>query len=54
MIQILRNLLKDENGQGLTEYGLILGLVAVVCIGATQVLGTKVNTTLTTVGTKMP
>jgi len=29
----------DERGQGLAEYALILGLVALVCIGALSTLG---------------
>ena len=33
---------RDEEGQGLAEYGLILALIAVVCIGALQLLGTGV------------
>jgi pilus assembly protein Flp/PilA len=30
---------KDEEGQGLAEYGLILALIAVVCIVALTALG---------------
>jgi pilus assembly protein Flp/PilA len=37
---------RDEEGQGLAEYGLILALIAVVCIGALQLLGGSINTTL--------
>lgn len=33
---------KDEEAQGLAEYGLILALIAVVCIGALTVLGTNI------------
>lgn len=33
---------KDEEGQGLAEYGLILALIAVVCIGALTLLGTGI------------
>jgi pilus assembly protein Flp/PilA len=32
-----------EDGQALVEYGLILALVAVVCIGALTLLGTSVR-----------
>jgi pilus assembly protein Flp/PilA len=32
-----------EEGQALVEYGLILGLIAVVCVGALALLGTGVN-----------
>ncbi len=30
---------RDEEGQGLAEYGLILALIAVVCIAALTTLG---------------
>ena len=36
----------DEAGQGLAEYGLILALIAVVCIGALTALGTGISGTL--------
>ena len=32
-------ILRDENGQGMVEYGLILGLIAIVAIGAIIALG---------------
>jgi pilus assembly protein Flp/PilA len=35
-----------EEGQGLAEYGLILALIAVVCILALGTLGGKINSTL--------
>jgi len=38
--------LKDEKGQALSEYGLILALVAVIAIGALTLLGGNVATTL--------
>lgn len=34
---------RDEEGQGLVEYGLILGLIAVVAIAALNATGTSVN-----------
>ncbi len=37
---------RDEEGQGLAEYGLILALVAVVCIGALTALAGGINGTL--------
>lgn len=43
MFRTLKNLIADERGQGLAEYGLILALVAVVCIGAVRTLGTDIN-----------
>ena len=35
-----------EEGQGLAEYGLILALIAVVCIAAVRLLGVNINTIL--------
>lgn len=37
------NILRDENGQGMVEYGLIIGLVAVVVIGTLVALGPKIK-----------
>ena len=34
---------KDEEGQALAEYGLILGLIAVVAIAALTLLGTALT-----------
>jgi pilus assembly protein Flp/PilA len=39
----------DEEGQGLTEYALILALIAIVAIVALTLLGGKVTSALSTV-----
>jgi pilus assembly protein Flp/PilA len=41
---------KDEEGQGLAEYALILALIAIVAIIALIFLGGQVSTILSTVG----
>lgn len=38
-----KNLLKDESGAALVEYGMLVGLIAVVCIGAVTTLGGTIN-----------
>lgn len=40
---MLRNWLRDEEGQGMVEYGLIIGLIAIVVIGALALLGPKIK-----------
>ena len=35
---------RDEEGASMAEYGLLLGLIAVVCIAAVTVLGTNIST----------
>ena len=41
--------IRDEEGASLVEYGLLLSLVAVVCIAAITLLGTSISNLLTTV-----
>lgn len=44
---------KDESGQALAEYGLILALIAVVCIVALGLIGTGLNGKLTQISDKL-
>ncbi len=37
---------RDEEGASLVEYGLLLSLVAVVCIAAVTLLGSNISTML--------
>ena len=46
MFEFLHALRNREDGQALVEYGLILGLIAVVCIGALELLGGNVSALL--------
>ena len=46
-------IIRDEEGQGLAEYALILALIAVVAIIALIFLGTQVSGILNTVGTQI-
>jgi pilus assembly protein Flp/PilA len=51
---MIQEFLKDESGQGMVEYGLILALIAIVVIVAVGLIGTNLNTlfnsTATTLG----
>ena len=50
MLQYLHSLIsRDERGQGLAEYALILALIAVVVIAAVTLLGTQIDTILSAV-----
>jgi Flp pilus assembly pilin Flp len=46
MFQVLRRLDRNQWGQGLAEYALILGLIAVVSIVALLFTGTTISTML--------
>ena len=47
MLTIIKRLVKEEEAQGMTEYGLILALVAVVVIGALTLLGGRLTEVFT-------
>jgi pilus assembly protein Flp/PilA len=49
-IAIMNFLNRDEEGQGLAEYALILALIAIVAIIALIFLGSQVSGILNTVG----
>ena len=44
---------RDEEGQGLAEYGLILALIAVVCIAALTTMGTSISGKLGEINTAL-
>ena len=45
--------LKDDEGQGLVEYALIIALISIVAIVALQFLGNKANNTLNNAGNSL-
>ena len=42
-VLMFKRFVKDESGAAMVEYGLLVGLIAVVCIVGIQQLGTNVN-----------
>ncbi|WP_085504920.1 Flp family type IVb pilin [Thalassobacillus devorans] len=53
MLEMFKGLLVEEEGQGMTEYGLILGLIAVGVIGALAILGDKISEFFTKINTEL-
>lgn len=49
MTTTIRKIFANEEGQGLAEYGLILGLIAVVCVVAVVALQVQITAILTKV-----
>jgi pilus assembly protein Flp/PilA len=47
---LIASLRRDEEGQGLAEYALILALIAIVAIVALLFLGGQISSILSTVG----
>jgi pilus assembly protein Flp/PilA len=50
----IKRFLKGEEGVTAIEYGLIAALIAVVIVTAVTTVGTKLSSTFTTVGNKLP
>jgi pilus assembly protein Flp/PilA len=44
MSHLINRLRHDEEGAALVEYGILVGLIAVVCIVAVTTLGTQIST----------
>jgi pilus assembly protein Flp/PilA len=50
LIRLLAILHRDEEGQGLAEYALILALIAIISIVALLFLGSQISDKLSTIG----
>lgn len=42
-MELIKRLINDEAGQGLTEYALIIGLIALACVGALGLFASELN-----------
>jgi pilus assembly protein Flp/PilA len=51
--QMLANVLKNEEGQDLVEYALVVSLIAFAAIAGMGVLATDINQAFTSIGTKL-
>lgn len=49
----LKRFLADESGASLAEYALLIGLIAVIAVGAVTALGTTVQEKFTDANTKL-
>ncbi len=49
-VRVTQTLRRDDDGQGLAEYALILALIAIIAIIALIFLGGRISGTLSTVG----
>jgi pilus assembly protein Flp/PilA len=48
-VQFLKKLIRKDKGQGMVEYGIILGLVSVATIGAVTLMGGDIGGVFTTI-----
>ncbi len=53
-MELIKRFVREEEGQGLVEYALILGLIAIVAIAALGLAGNKIKNGLDTVSNALP
>jgi pilus assembly protein Flp/PilA len=53
MFDLINLLRQDEKGAALVEYGLLVGLIAVVCIVAVTALGSEISVVFSTIVTDL-
>ncbi|HJU72632.1 MAG TPA: Flp family type IVb pilin [Gemmatimonadaceae bacterium] len=51
---MFRGFMKDEEGATLLEYGMLVLLIAVLCVAAIKAIGTKVSAGFTTINSNLP
>ncbi len=50
MTKCLQNLWKDENGQDIAEYAVMLAVILVIVVGTIRLIGSNANTVFSQVG----
>ena len=53
-LEALKEVSRDDEGAALVEYGLLIGLIAVVCMVGIGALGSAINTLFDDLATKLP
>ena len=53
MMELFKELFTEEDGQGMTEYGLILGLIAIAAIAMLALLGDQIKVFFTDITGKI-
>jgi pilus assembly protein Flp/PilA len=54
MAQLWRRLVRDDEGQDLIEYGLLIGIITVACIVAILAIGPKVGSYFNDLNANLP
>jgi pilus assembly protein Flp/PilA len=49
LLRLINRFRRDEEGAALVEYGILVGLIAVICIASVIIVGTQVSTAFSTI-----
>jgi pilus assembly protein Flp/PilA len=50
-VELIRRIVREESGQDMVEYALILGLISIIAVVAVTLTGTSISTLWTSVST---
>ncbi len=53
MKELLKNLWKDDQGQDIAEYALMLAVILLIVVGAVSLIGTHANTIFTNTASQL-
>jgi pilus assembly protein Flp/PilA len=53
-LRLMNRFRRDEQGAALVEYGLLVGLIAVICVVAITLLGGKVSNAFSSIAAALP
>ena len=53
MARILQNLWKDESGQDIAEYAVMLAVILVIVVGTIRLIGSNANNVFSNVGSSL-
>jgi pilus assembly protein Flp/PilA len=53
LLQLIARFRRDESGAALVEYGLLVGLIAVICVVAITAVGTQVSTLFSNIASQL-
>ncbi|MBM3469050.1 MAG: Flp family type IVb pilin [Alphaproteobacteria bacterium] len=53
-MRLINPFINDERGGGLVEYVLVIGLIALAAFTAMTTVGTKLNSSVTSISNKLP
>lgn len=53
MVQFLRNIWSNEDGQDIAEYAVMLAVILVLVIGTVRLIGTNANTAFSSVASSL-
>jgi pilus assembly protein Flp/PilA len=53
MFRLINQLRREEQGAALVEYGMLVGLIAVICVVAVTTLGTEISTAFSAIASAL-